>query len=79
MEEEGGDQEKEKESEEEKEETPSKRKSKKRVISYPEEILKDEKYTLFLELYRDRENVDKLVAKAVKELKVIIIYNINNK
>lgn len=75
MEEGGGDPEKEKESEEEKEETPSKKKSKKRAISYPEEILKDEKYTLFLELYRDRENVDKLVAKAIKELKVDVMHN----
>lgn len=37
---------------------------------YPEEVLSDERYGLFLKLVRDRENVDNLVAEAVKLLKV---------
>lgn len=52
------------------EDTPSKKKTKKKTVSYPEEIISDEKYALFLKLYRDRENVEKLVAETVKALKV---------
>ena len=44
--------------------------SEKKVIEYPEEIINDERYVLFLKLYRDRGSIDDVVAEAVKELKV---------
>ena len=52
------------------EESSPKSKPKKKVIEYPEEIINDERYVLFLKLYRDRGSVDDVVAEAVKELKV---------
>ena len=51
--------------------TPSKGgKSKKRVATYPEEVLNNDCYSLFLSIYRDRHSVDPLIAEVVKDLKV---------
>ena len=55
---------------EENEKSASKPKTMKKAIVYPDEIVQDERYSLFLKLYRDREKVDLLVADAVKQLKV---------
>ena len=55
--------------------TPSKGgKSKKRVATYPEEVLTNDCYSLFLSIYRDRHNVDSLIADVVKDLKVLFFY-----
>lgn len=52
--------------------TPSKGgKSKKRVATYPEEVLTNDCYSLFLSIYRDRHSVDSLIADVVKDLKVL--------
>lgn len=56
--------------EEKQDDSISKKKAKKRVVSYPSEIEEDEKYRLFLKVYRDRGRVDSLIAETVKELKV---------
>ena len=61
------------------EESSPKAKSKKKVIEYPEEIINDERYILFLKLYRDRGSVDDVVAEAVKELKVWLLYDYYNR
>ena len=51
--------------------TPSKGgNSKKRVVTYPEEVLANDCYSLFLSIYRDRHSVDPLIAEVVKDLKV---------
>lgn len=55
---------------EDNEESSSKPKLKKKMVYYPDEITKDERYKLFLKLYRERGSVDVIVAEAVKELKV---------
>ena len=39
-------------------------------MTYPDELLSNECYSLFLSLYRDRGSVDGLIADAVKDLKV---------
>ena len=39
-------------------------------MQYPEELLSNESYSLFLALYRDRGNVEELIADTVKDLKV---------
>lgn len=52
--------------------TPSKGgKSKKRAATYPEEVLTNDCYSLFLSIYRDRHSVDPLIADVVKDLKVV--------
>ena len=58
---------------EENEQSASKPKTVKKAIVYPDEIVQDERYSLFLKIYRDREKVDSLVADAVKQLKVLVI------
>ena len=54
------------------EDNPEKKgsKTKKRVVDYPKEVLDTPHYSLFLSIYRDRGNVEPLVAEAVKDLKV---------
>lgn len=55
--------------------TPSKGgKSKKRVATYPEEVLTNDCYSLFLSIYRDRHSVDSLIADVVKDLKVLFFH-----
>lgn len=55
----------------EEEKTPTKAgKGKKRVVSYPDELLSNDCYSLFLAIYRDRQNVDSLLTEVVKDLKV---------
>ena len=61
------------------EESSPKSKPKKKVIEYPEEIINDERYVLFLKLYRDRGSVYDVVAEAVKELKVWLLCNYYNR
>lgn len=39
-------------------------------MQYPDEILSNECYSLFLAIYRDRGNVEELIADTVKDLKV---------
>lgn len=46
------------------------RRTTKRVVQYPEEIVSNECYSLFLALYRDRGSVEALIADTVKDLKV---------
>ena len=53
----------------EEERTPTKSgKGKKRVISYPDELLSNDCYSLFLAIYRDRQSVDSLLTDVVKDL-----------
>ena len=55
--------------------TPSKGgKSKKRAATYPEEVLTNDCYSLFLSIYRDRHSVDSLIADVVKDLKVLFFH-----